>query len=749
MRGDATREPTAGGAETVTRTRGRSELQRPAVPHQSRFADLWPFLVTSAAIALAYRPTLLGSGHIPYDIEYYHYPLLAAVKAHIAGGSLPLWDPYSYGGVPLLTNAQAAWLYPPHLAVDAVLGLVDGSFSQRLLQCIALLHVWIAGMGSCLLARQRSLSNPAVAFAGAFVVLAGETVSQSQHLGMVETFAWLPLAILVVERLQRGVTGMRVAALGVLSFLIVTAGFLPLVVSCAATLLAYAVTGPGRRSALTGTVAGLTLGAALAGAMLLPLLAVLPYFPDLYPHQALPVSDLVTTIVPNALGHWLGSLDQYTGAHSLTNSYYYAGAGAIVALPLALTSGRRVVRDALVAAVLLLLSFGASAAAIAGVFQGLPTVGSLYRPEDFAYVAMVPLTLVLARAFDRRPSRRQVTALAVFLVVLALVPLGTGAGTTVRLLTDAPRRELLGLLVACGLVLLAWRARDERLSRAALTLLAVVAVFELASTLPSRYFVNAAGPPARADATAPSDGSQVVSFLRRSLRPDERVAVDGGHLAREWTAFSTLWGLQNANGLQPQFSRFQLERVRALGVPVGEMDRVFPVVPAERPYLREMNVRFVVVSPITDAFDGVPGYTRVFEDPAYRVYRQDGAQTRAYTARAACVARYGTQADVRCPSRRASTTILSDTSRRIEVAASDRPRLLIAGEPYYPGWHASAGGRPLAVRRAGYLTAVSVPAGVERVTLRYRPPWLALGIALTLLCVLAVAFATVRWMRAR
>ncbi len=61
---------------------------------------------------------------------------------------------------------------------------------------------------------------------------------------------------------------------------------------------------------------------------------------------------------------------------------------------------------------------------------------------------------------------------------------------------------------------------------------------------------------------------------------------------------------------------------------------------------------------------------------------------------------------------------------------------MIASEPYYPGWSATAAGRPLPVRRIGYLTAISVPVGVTTVVLSYFLPGLILAAIISMLTLL-------------
>src|SRR5205085_3298071 len=128
------------------------------------------------------------------------------------------------------------WLYPPHLMVDAALAAFGGALSERLIDTLAVVHVAVAGLASSAVVRCRGLGSPAAAFAGVFVVLNGSTVSQSQHILMTETYAWLPLAVLVVDRLATGFSAQRIAALGVLFALMIAAGFIPLLPACALLL---------------------------------------------------------------------------------------------------------------------------------------------------------------------------------------------------------------------------------------------------------------------------------------------------------------------------------------------------------------------------------------------------------------------------------------------------------------------------------------------------------------------------------
>ncbi len=703
---------------------------------------LWPEAAIIVAVGFAFRSTLAGTTHLPYDIEFYHYPLLRLVQEQFASGKLPVWDEFSYGGIPLLANAQSAWLYPPHLILDGILAAVGAPLTEHTLDVLEILQVTIAGLATSAVARGRRLGPAGAAFAGIFVVFNGETIAQSQHLLMVEAFAWIPLAILVIDRMREGgITAPRVVAMGALFALMITAGFLPLMPACVALLVGVSLAqGPRRLRTLKGTVAGMALGVAMAGAMLVPILAVLKVFPPLEPHPSLSPAGLVTAIFPNAYGQWLGSLAEFTGVN-LTNSYFYVGASVLVLLPLALTSGRKAIGDAILVLVLLLASFGAPGTDIAKPLQSLPSVGPLWRPEDVLYVATVPLALLLARGLSRAPSARQLIVAGLSVLVVAIIAFTGGHGHPLHLFADAPRRTLLALVLVAALVCAAslfhTRFHSTKAVTVALALAALVAGADLASAVTGRYFVNAPGPSTSAGPNATGDGSMVLSALRERLNPSARIDGDDEVLPAMWEGFSAVWHIADANGFQPQFSKYQLARVTAMGVQAGVNNRIFPLVPKIRPYLEEMDAEYVVAQAAHDRLMGAPGYTPVFQDFGYHVYRVDAQESRAYVISQSCLRQHGAWDLLACRTGPAVHTTLTGSATRALLIESPvtAPLLLITGEPWYPGWQAKSSTGPLPVKRVGYLAAVSVPRGTTQVQLSYRAPGLLAGGLLSVLVI--------------
>jgi hypothetical protein len=212
------------------------------------------------------------------DIFSYFYPYRDLVNAALRAGHLPLWNPYLFMGAPLLANSQAAVLYPLHWP------LIGLSAPKQIAWSIVL-HIWLAGAGSYLLARRAMGLRPLAAFVAAAIFgLGGFLGAQVEHVNQLNASAWLPWLLLSLE----GVTGRgrwRWPALlggGLIVGLVLLAGHTQaayIVLVGAATYGAlkgfYGPKGQKVRAALTGVAAMAAMaamGIVLAAGQLLPTL---------------------------------------------------------------------------------------------------------------------------------------------------------------------------------------------------------------------------------------------------------------------------------------------------------------------------------------------------------------------------------------------------------------------------------------------------------------------------------------------
>ena len=339
---------------------------------------------------------------------------------------------------------------------------------------------------------------------------------------MMETFAWVPLAILVIDRMREdGITGPRVTGLGALFALMITAGFLPLIPACVVLLIGTSlVYGPRRIRTLQGAVTGMTLGLAMAGAILLPIIAVLRVYPPLEAHGSLPVGPLVTTLFPNALGHWQPSLMAFTGT-SLTNSYYFSRSKCYHFRP-PCTKQRSHGLPRCCSRVCFASGMFRN---VGGGGRKKHTVNTDVRPP------VAPGGCCLCR--DDPPGAPPGAGTPTCAVIASAssvsalcddcrsCPISDGHGHHLYLFANAPRRTLVGFLGVAVLIFVAYvfhrRQYGDKAVAVALGLAAIVAGAELASAVPSRYFVNASGAATNAGLNATGDGSEVLKVLRERL----------------------------------------------------------------------------------------------------------------------------------------------------------------------------------------------------------------------------------------
>jgi hypothetical protein len=327
-------------------------------------------------------PALAGYPVMPGDDHDQNYPLRVLAGAQLRHGHLPLFDPYIWGGAPLLGGWNAAAAYPPTL-LFAVLPAVAAWTANLIITW------WTAGLGTYAFLRACRLSPLAGVLAALSFGFAGAMTAQVTHFGLVAGMSWVPVALLALLRLA-GAAQVRsrlawVAVLAAASGLIVLAGEpraiddAVVIIACYAGWRAFRLgTGrePGQRAAapdaggaagalagrrcrgprlpgrwrrstgyLALVLAGVALGGALGAVQLLPGIAVLAtsqraaHSLALFDSGSLSPNRLLLSLVPDVLGG-SGSFGQppFLGTYSLNEMTGYVGLmplAAACALPAA------------------------------------------------------------------------------------------------------------------------------------------------------------------------------------------------------------------------------------------------------------------------------------------------------------------------------------------------------------------------------------------------------------------------------
>ena len=165
-----------------------------------RFA---PCLLLILLACVFFAPLVLHPAQVLYsdhsDMLAMHLPMKRfLVRSWQLDGQLPRWCPYSFGGMPFLSDVQVAAFYPLHAPL---LWLPEESVGTAM-SWLVLLHVLIAGFNAYAYSRHRGLSTAGSLTTAAGFMFAGKWllhVLAGGHYIMIP-LAWLPLVLLFFER---------------------------------------------------------------------------------------------------------------------------------------------------------------------------------------------------------------------------------------------------------------------------------------------------------------------------------------------------------------------------------------------------------------------------------------------------------------------------------------------------------------------------------------------------------------------
>jgi hypothetical protein len=162
-----------------------------------------PYLTIGALALVFFAPLVAHPTGVLYsdqsDLLAMHLPLKRfLVRSWQETGELPLWCPYSFGGMPLAHDVQVAAFYPLHLP----LYLLPEPWIGAALSWLVVIHVLIAGCCMIAYARHQGLEGPALLVAGAGYMFAGKWLLHVLAGGhyIMTPLAWLPMVLLLLER---------------------------------------------------------------------------------------------------------------------------------------------------------------------------------------------------------------------------------------------------------------------------------------------------------------------------------------------------------------------------------------------------------------------------------------------------------------------------------------------------------------------------------------------------------------------
>jgi len=706
------------------------------------------------------------------DLLAFWLPRWSFLGRSVAEGVIPLWNPFEMAGYRFAADPQSGWLYAPPMLLFSVLS------PGTAIRAMVVLNPLLAGLGLYTFLRLDGCGRLAATVGGLSIAGAMSASEIAIAMPFAGAMAWSTVVLLGAAgfvRAERWWARVEWLALAGFAWSQVASAHMShgLVVGTALLVAYLAAKTWGRGADAWGRAAVFML--------VLPLLSLAVLLPRLEFIDAsslgegydglgagVPGIEEEPPIMPG--GVWAGWPFAFSSAPGA-----YAGAAALLAVPLALRATRRrrtmIAFGAVLAATwVLLLPLVLGAGWVRSAVEALPYGDVLlHNPGRLRYVAVLALPALAALGVqglreEPMPARRLAMWLGGGVVLWLGVPMLAGA--------DPGHWALFvgGAAVATTAYLLA--TREPRWASAiagGLVLELVIGIVvggvwtgdEVRLGLEGDDGVLAFQPLREPDVDlgaflAPTELVERIGNDRYLTWAPPAAAYEKGYLfaqdRADWPALAnergTLFGIRDALGYNPvQLPRYWAWVRAANPLPVAYNAAVLARPTASE--VRTIGARYLVVPQgVTPTVPGqvvatAGGYdlVEVYQAPnpvefrgAWDVVPSAGAAMRIATSdrfeerdTVLLEQRPGRRPKVEAQGRgRWRST--SPTYMRLQVRA-DRRGLVLIRTSYDENWHATIDGEPAHVMVAdGFLQAVTVPKGRHHVVLRYEDPWVTRGL---------------------
>jgi hypothetical protein len=171
--------------------------------------SLWICLTILGALPLLFfREILLGKAFLWEDFLYLTYPVRIFAAVTLSMGQLPLWNPYTFNGMPFLADLTTAIFYIP--TAPLAFFVRQGTVSVFWIELLVILHYALAGISMFALARSYNFRRAPALFSGVVYMLSGFMITHAIHQSVVSLVAWFPLITLLFRNVLRNKEWWRV-----------------------------------------------------------------------------------------------------------------------------------------------------------------------------------------------------------------------------------------------------------------------------------------------------------------------------------------------------------------------------------------------------------------------------------------------------------------------------------------------------------------------------------------------------------
>ncbi len=318
--------------------------------------NFWPFLVFIGASITYYWQVffrgyvpfpgdLLVGAYLPWLENKWGYPTGVPVKNPLISDimsqfyiwrslvsegwkhlQIPLWNPYSYSGYPLLATFHTGAFYPLNL-IYMLLGDIRGwSF-------LVMIPSFACAVTMYLFLRQIKLSKIGSVIGGIIYAYAGFAISWAQFITAAQAMIWMPLVFIILEKYFQTKKKTTIYWLPFVFFLLITSGHFQIMVYISVLTIVYFIwkwLEEKNIKLILWAIIPAILSFGLAAVQLLPTLELTKYglrfeenYISAFNYGLLPLKYLTTLIAPDYYGN--PATGNFFGAFNYHEAIFYCG----------------------------------------------------------------------------------------------------------------------------------------------------------------------------------------------------------------------------------------------------------------------------------------------------------------------------------------------------------------------------------------------------------------------------------------
>ncbi|MFQ5671513.1 MAG: YfhO family protein [Nitrospinales bacterium] len=154
---------------------------------------------------LFFREVVFRTQWFTEDFFMQNFPSRHFAAVEISRGSVPLWNPYVFSGMPFFADIQTAVLYPFNLLMS--LGVGEGGLSYALFEYQVIFHFSLCGYFMYLFLRSLDLDACSALLGGMAFAFSGFFINHAHHSNLIHSAVWLPAVFYCCRRTFTGAPG--------------------------------------------------------------------------------------------------------------------------------------------------------------------------------------------------------------------------------------------------------------------------------------------------------------------------------------------------------------------------------------------------------------------------------------------------------------------------------------------------------------------------------------------------------------